>query len=141
LSGILKKKPLELQGDKPKGKIAQGVRTMKQDDLPWVEWESWPEEWVGDLVTIDQLKDHIIVVEAFEERQSTKYEGSYVVAQVSIGEEKFVLRTGSKAVVGSTLHMAHLEKIPFRAIVEQRKGKWPGGYYCFSAPTPPEQEG
>lgn len=135
MSGIHKKRPLKLQGERRSPRIAAGVKKLESDGLPWVEYEEMPEGWEGDVVSIDQIAGMLVIFNEIEQRQSRFDEGVYLLVRIQVGDEEFILRTGSKPVVGAILHMAHLDKIPFRAFVEHRKGKWPGGYYCLSGPA------
>lgn len=135
-----KLKPLELKGEKkPVGKKPVGKKGI--EELPWVEYEEVPEEWEGDLVSIDQLEDIMIVVRDYRERDSQYEEGQkYVIAQIEIDGTKYILRCGSKPVVGAILHMAHQDKIPFRAIVAKRRSAKGRTYYCLTGPTTADEE-
>ena len=125
---VARKKPL------PKKK-------KEEEELPWVEYEETPEDWEGELVAIDQLEDVMIIVRDYRERQSQFEEGAkYVLAQIEVDGEPYVLRCGSKPVVGAILHMAHEGKIPFRAIVAKRKSAKGRTYYCLTGPTTADQE-
>ena len=140
MSGILKQQPLKLKGEP--GKLPEKKERPALDEkIPWVEHpEQMPEGWTDDVVTIDQLADYLVIFNEVVERQSRYDEGVYILARITVDEQPFILRTGSKAVVGSALHMVHLDKVPFRALVEHRKGKWPGGYYCLSSPEAKDKE-
>lgn len=140
MSGIQKKPPIKLQGEPSTPRIAKGIKQLASDGIPWVEYEELPEGWEGEVVSIDQIKDMLVIFNEVEERQSRFDDGVYLLVKIGIGNARFILRTGSKAVVGAILHMVHLDKIPFRAMVEHRKGKWPGGYYCLSGPATADQE-
>jgi len=140
MSGLGKKGPLKLRGEQDK-LPGKKERPAPQDEIPWVEHpEELPEGWVDPVVTIDQLVDYTVIFREVVERKSQFDPGNYILAKIQVDEERFILRTGSKAVVGAVLHMAHLDKFPFRALVEHRKGKWPGGYYCLSSPETKDKE-
>lgn len=132
--------PLKLEGEKGTPRIASGAKRLKSEGLPWVEFDAAPEEFEGDIVTIDQLVGYLVMFQDFQERPSSYDEGIYMFVQVQVGDDSFILRTGSRPVCGSIKHMKHLGKIPFRAFVVQGQGRAGRPYYALAGPTP-EDEG
>lgn len=85
------------------------------------------EGFVGDKIKIDKILNRPIVVYKFKEEDSTKKPGTkYLQLQLSIGDTKHVLFTGSKSLM-QTIKKVPAADFPFETTIIK-----PNDFYEFS---------